>query len=1030
MGLGLTPLSCKKTKVTETSTGTKHSGEGVDANQQADAMTDASESLTEAGTPKVDALQPKKKTRVATWNVQTLYQTGKLAQVVSVFDKYRLDLLGITEVRWLGFDKKVLQSGHTLIYSGKENGTHEEGVALLCSKEISRTLLEWKPLGARMLRARFNGKYTKLTVLVCYAPTEDAEEELKDRFYDQLQAAIEDVPAHDMLLITGDLNARTGNDNTGRERVMGTHGLGFHSLNDNGERMCDFCEFNGLLVGGTLFQHKDIHKVTWISPDGNTKAQLDHIIINRKWKSSLQDVRVYTGADCGSDHNLVIGEIKLKLRQARKRQERGKRIASEKLRDEATRNLFKIEIRNRFQVLSSDTDHEVTLDDFNKTYRETAEEILGFKKREQKDWIQVATWDKIEERRVMKQRMNSTKSERIKNQLKIHYSNLNKEVKQMTRADKKTYVDNLAEEAEQAAGRQDLKKLYSITRTLNGKYTRSNVPVRDKDGNVLSKESEQAPRWKEHFEALLNRPDPPSAPDIQAANEVLDIKTDPPTLNEVKIAIKAMKSGKAGGLDGVTADMLKAEDVMTPIVLRDILERIWNGEETPESWTTGLIVKIPKKGDLSDCNNWRGITLLSITSKILSRIIHRRLSEALDTSLRQEQAGFRPGRSCSEHIFTMRQILEQSHEWNSSLYINFLDFKKAFDSVHRDSLWKILLHYGIPSKLVDVIKMLYNGFSAQVLCDGELTEAFQVKTGVKQGCVLSPFLFSVAVDWIMTKTIGEKKRGLQWTFAKRLEDLDFADDIALLTQRHLDMQEKTDDAGASAGQIGLEANVPKTKHMRMNSRSTEPIQLYGIAIEEVDELPYLGSKMTSDGSCDAEIRSRLSKASQAFGTLKSTWKANKLSMKTKLRLFKSNVISSLLYGAESWKMTKTIGKKLDTFQRKCLRRIVGAIWPNVISNEDLYTMTADRPITEEIKRRRWRWIGHVLRLPVTAVARVALRWTPAGKRGRGRPKETWRRTVETEMKQQGWTWGFLGKVAKDRRKWRGLVEALCAPEHS
>ena len=129
-----------------------------------------------------------------------------------------------------------------------------------------------------------------------------------------------------------------------------------------------------------------------------------------------------------------------------------------------------------------------------------------------------------------------------------------------------------------------------------------------------------------------------------------------------------------------------------------------------------------------------------------------------------------------------------------------------------------------------------------------------MKTGVKQGCVLSPFLFSVAVDWIMTKTIGEKKRGLQWTFAKRLEDLDFADDIALLTQRHLDMQEKTDDAGASARQIGLEANVPKTKHMRMNSRSTEPIQLYGIAIEEVDELPYLGSKMTSDGSCDAEIK--------------------------------------------------------------------------------------------------------------------------------------------------------------------------------
>ena len=468
---------------------------------------------------------------------------------------------------------------------------------------------------------------------------------------------------------------------------------------------------------------------------------------------------------------------------------------------------------------------------------------------------------------------------------------------------------------------------------------------------------------------------------------------------------------------------------MTPILLRSILERIWNSEETPESWTTGLIVKLPKKGDLSDCNNWRGITLLSITSKILSRIVHRRISETLDIHLRQEQAGFRPGRSCSEHIFTLRQILEQSHEWNSSLYINFLDFKKAFDSVHRDSLWKILLHYGIPDKLVCVIKMLYQGFSAQVLCDGELTETFQVKTGVKQGCVLSPFLFSLAVYWIMSKTVGEVRRGIQWTLAKRLEDLDFANDIALLAQRQIDMQGKTDDAGTHAGQIGLEANVPKTKHMRMNSRSTEAIQMYGLPIEEVEEFPYLGSKMTSDGSCDAEIKTRLAKANQAFIMLRNVWKAGKLSLQTKLRLFKSNVLTSLLYGAESWKMTGTIAKKLEVFQRKCLRRIVRVFWPNTISNEDLYDMTATRPITEEIKRRRWRWIGHVLRLPPTAIARVALRWTPDGRRGRGRPKETWRRTVETEMKQQGWTWGFLERAAQDRSKWKDLVEALCAHEH-
>ena len=165
---------------------------------------------------------------------------------------------------------------------------------------------------------------------------------------------------------------------------------------------------------------------------------------------------------------------------------------------------------------------------------------MGFKNREKKAWIQTATWHKIEERKGMKQKLNSTQSERAREQLRAEYSNLDKAVKRMAKADKKSFVDSLADEAEQAAGRRDLRLLYSITRTLNGKYTHSNVLVRDREGNIITKESEQIPRWKEHFESLLNRPDPEFVPDIQEANEVLDINTEPPTLHEVSLAIKAM----------------------------------------------------------------------------------------------------------------------------------------------------------------------------------------------------------------------------------------------------------------------------------------------------------------------------------------------------------------------------------------------------------------------------------------------------------------------------------------------------------
>ena len=114
------------------------------------------------------------------------------------------------------------------------------------------------------------------------------------------------------------------------------------------------------------------------------------------------------------------------------------------------------------------------------------------------------------------------------------------------------------------------------------------------------------------------------------------------------------------------------------------------------------------------------------------------------------------------------------------------------------------------------------------------------------------------------------------------------------------------------------------------------------------------------------------------------------------------------------------------FQNRCLRRILQIYWPNTITNEELHRRAEIEPISTQVKRRRWRWIGHVLRQQTTAFTRIALRWTPDGQRKRGRPKETWRRTVEREMKEKGWTWGRLERVSADRHRWRALVEALCA----
>ena len=127
-------------------------------------------------------------------------------------------------------------------------------------------------------------------------------------------------------------------------------------------------------------------------------------------------------------------------------------------------------------------------------------------------------------------------------------------------------------------------------------------------------------------------------------------------------------------------------------------------------------------------------------------------------------------------------IVEQSVEWQSSLYINFIDFEKAFDSVNREGMRQLMRHYGIQSKIVTIIETLYENFTVQIVHETSFTDPFHVKTGVKQGCLLSPTLFLLVIDWITRQTFN-KPRGIQWTMTRRLEDLDFADDLALLSHK-------------------------------------------------------------------------------------------------------------------------------------------------------------------------------------------------------------------------------------------------------
>nr|KAG5698578.1 hypothetical protein BaRGS_027089 [Batillaria attramentaria] len=197
-----------------------------------------------------------------------------------------------------------------------------------------------------------------------------------------------------------------------------------------------------------------------------------------------------------------------------------------------------------------------------------------------------------------------------------------------------------------------------------------------------------------------------------------------------------LRNGKAAGPDEIPAEAIKADTETAVNMLHSLFSKIWEKEEVPAQWKEGIVIKLPKKGDHRDCSNYRGIMLLSVPGKVLNRILLERMREEVDPMLRDQQAGFRRNRSY---------------------------YEKAFDSVDREALWKLLRHYGVPGKIISLIRCTYQDMSCRIAHVGQLSESFEVKTGVRQGCLLSPFLFLLVINWIMKTTTAGRKNGIQWT---------------------------------------------------------------------------------------------------------------------------------------------------------------------------------------------------------------------------------------------------------------------------
>ena len=352
----------------------------------------------------------------------------------------------------------------------------------------------------------------------------------------------------------------------------------------------------------------------------------------------------------------------------------------------------------------------------------------------------------------------------------------------------------------------------------------------------------------------------------------------PPTLGETLEAVRQVGTGGAAGLGyAVAAGPLRGGGGAVADVVHCFCAEVYSNLTPPDQWITSVIVPLPKKGDLSLMTNYRGISLLSIAAKVYNKILLNRIRDEVDPILRKNQAGFHPGRSYAQQIHILRRVLEGFRDYQLPLVVTFIDFKKAFDSINRKVMFAVLRHYGIPEAVVNAISVLYRNSKSTVMVDGGLSDPFDVTTGVLQGDVLAPFRFVVLVDYLLKKATSQLDSGVvthprhsRRHSAKSLNDLDFADDIALLESSIFRAQAQLTKTAEAAANLGLVISAPKTEYMTVNCNPQPAIQVYGDSINHVSDFRYLGS-MVASGSSD--LKRRKSLAWCAFWKLEQLWKS-------------------------------------------------------------------------------------------------------------------------------------------------------------
>ncbi|KAI8499356.1 hypothetical protein Bbelb_231200 [Branchiostoma belcheri] len=313
---------------------------------------------------------------------------------------------------------------------------------------------------------------------------------------------------------------------------------------------------------------------------------------------------------------------------------------------------------------------------------------------------------------------------------------------------------------------------------------------------------------------------------------------------------------------------------------------------------------------------------------------------------------------------------------------------------------------------------------------GLLSDSFVIKSGVRQGCVLAPTIFNVAIDHVMGRTVEQCNCGVSFGDLT-VTDLDFADDVAILAEVLEVLQLALQAMDTETQPLGLMVSWEKTKVQCLSDfEAPRPGPVINARqVESVERFSYLGGTITSDCRSDADIHLRIGRASAAMASLDNVWSNRKLSLQTKLRLYNSLVLSILMYNAETWTLTATHELRVNAFDTRCLRRLLGIRWFDRVSNATLRDITKQPPLTSKIRLARLRLFGHIARAvpPLEPAALLRESAPTTWSRPRGRPRRTWCDQLKDDLLTVSLNLDTAWEAAQDRTTWRSICRGATLP---